>query len=148
MGAFYIPEDAEEQFGERGYFVVRNLISARAVEAVRSELERVIKEKPEGFKLTTDRSDSADLEGDEAVWAVGDRDLHSPVLWEEWLTAENVIAMNRRFLGENVRVQGTRFFTKQARMGESVPWHQDIWLWERDASRGIRPPRGWGGLWS
>ncbi len=34
MGAFYIPEDAEEQFGERGYFVVRNLISARAVEAV------------------------------------------------------------------------------------------------------------------
>lgn len=28
MGAFYIPEDAEAQFEEHGYFVVRNLISA------------------------------------------------------------------------------------------------------------------------
>ena len=139
MDAFFIPEDAEAQFEERGYFVVRNLISTQAVEAVRSELERVIAEKPEGFRLTTDRADDTGVDGDAAVWAVGDRDLHSPVLWEEWLTAENVIAMNRRFLGENVRVQGTRFFTKQARIGESVPWHQDIWLWERDASHGIRP---------
>ena len=40
--------------------------------------------------------------------------------------------VQRRFVGENVRLQGTSFFTKAAGIGEPTPWHQDIWLWARD----------------
>ena len=138
MDKFFIPEDAEEQLEDRGYFVVRNILTDRAVAAVRRELERIIAEKPEGFGLDSSRTDNVDLDGADAVRAVGDRNLHSQVLWEEWLSSENVVALNRRFLGDDVRVQGTRFFTKPARLGEATPWHQDIWLWERDPSRGIR----------
>ena len=42
------------------------------------------------------------------------------------------MALQRRFVGDDVRIQGTRFFTKPARVGEGTPWHQDIWLWARD----------------
>ncbi len=139
MGTFFIPKDAEEQLEDRGFFVIKNLITDRAIEAVRNEIERAVAGEVEWFNPDRRRSDNADLDGGDAVRAVGDPfGCRNRVLWEEWLTAENVVAIIRRFLGENVRVIGSRFFTKPARLGEATPWHQDIWIWERDPSLGTR----------
>ena len=51
MKNFAIPKDAERQFEERGYFVVRQIIDADAVRAVRDELARIIAEDAPGFAL-------------------------------------------------------------------------------------------------
>lgn len=138
MGKFVIPGDAETQFEERGYFVVRNIIDANAVQAVRDEIQRIIDEDAKGFQLDRSRVDGAELRGADAVRAVRDGGFLSEVLWNRWLTSEHVVALQRRFVGDNVRVQGTRFFTKPARVGEGTPWHQDIWLWARDPSSETR----------
>ncbi len=139
MDTFVIPEDAEEQFEDRGFLIVRNLITDRAIEAVRGEIERAVAGEVEWFNPDRRRSDNADLDGEDGVRAVGDPfSCRNHILWEEWLTAENVVAIIRRFVGENVRVMGSRFFTKPARFGEATPWHQDIWIWERDPTLGTR----------
>ncbi|MDP6039605.1 MAG: phytanoyl-CoA dioxygenase family protein, partial [Candidatus Latescibacteria bacterium] len=137
MSKFHIPQDAEEQFDERGYFVVRNIIDADAVLAVRNEVKRII-DVEEGFQLDKKRTDGIDVKGADAVRAVRDRNFLSEVLWRQWFTAEHVIELQQRFVGDNVRVQGTSFFTKPARIGEGAPWHQDIWLWARDPSSRTR----------
>ena len=129
---FAIPKDAEAQFDERGYFVVRQIIDADAAQAVRSEIARIIAEDAAGFQLDRSRVDGAELDGADAVRAVRDGNFLSDVLWNRWLTSERVVALQRRFVGDDVRIQGTRFFTKPARVGEGTPWHQDIWLWARD----------------
>ena len=131
MKNFAIPKDAERQFEKRGYFVVRQIIDADAVRAVRDELARIIAEDAPGFGLDKSRVDGVALDGADAVRAVGDRNFLSDVLWNNWLTAERILVLQRRFLGDDVRIQGTRFFTKPAQVGESTPWHQDIWLWAR-----------------
>ena len=139
MDAFFIPEDAEAQLEERGFFVARNLIGDQAIEAVKNEIERAIAGEVKWFPPDRRRADNADLDGGEGVRAVGDPfGCRNRVLWEEWLTAENVVAIIQRFLGDDVRVMGSRFFTKPARLGEATPWHQDIWIWERDPSLGTR----------
>lgn len=138
MGVFGIPEDAETQFEERGYFVVRNIINADAVRAVRDEIARIIAEDAQGFNLDRSRVDDADFDGADAVRAVADRNFLSEVLWNRWLTADRVLALQRRFVGDDVRIQGTRFFTKPARVGEGTPWHQDLWLWARDPNNRTR----------
>lgn len=139
MKNFTIPNDAERRFEERGYFVVRQIIDADAVRAVRDELARIIAEDAPGFALDRSRVDGVALDGADAVRAVGDRNFLSDVLWNRWLTADRVLALQQRFLGDDVRIQGTRFFTKPAHVGESTPWHQDIWLWARDPQSGTRP---------
>jgi len=49
MDAFFIPEDAEEQLEERGFFVARNLIGDQAIEAVNHP-----RLKPVGLSLPHD----------------------------------------------------------------------------------------------
>ena len=122
MDAFFIPEDAEAQFEERGFFVVRNLITAENIKAVRTEIERAVAGVVKWFPPDRRRADKTDVDGGDGVRAVGDAfGCRNRVFWEEWLTAENVVSVMRRFVGENVRVMGSRFFTKPARLGESTP---------------------------
>ena len=139
MPEFKISEDAETQFEERGYFVVQNIIEPDAVKAVRNEIERIIDEDAEGFQLDRRRVDNAQVDDADAVRAVRDGNFLSRVLWERWLTSKHVVEINRRFVGEHVRVQGARFFTKPARIGEPTPWHQDFWLWAQGPNKITRP---------
>ena len=139
MAEFEIPKDAGAQFEERGYFVVRNIIEPDAVSEVRDEIARIIEENAEGFNLDRKRIDRAQLGGADGVRAVRDGNFLSRILWERWLTSQHVIEINRRFVGDNVRVQGTRFFTKPARVGEPTPWHQDFWLWTQGPNKNTRP---------
>ncbi len=138
MSAYHILKDAEAQFEARGYFVVRSIIDADAVRAVRDEIARIIAENATGFQLDRSRVDGAEFDGADAVRAVRDGNFLSDVLWHRWLTSEHVVALQRRFVGDNVRIQGTRFFTKPARVGEGTPWHQDIWLWAKAPRDGTR----------
>ena len=130
MAECVMPKDAENQFEERGFFVVRNILSEGAVLAVRKEIERII-EVEDGFQLDKNRTDNVQTEGADAVRAVRVRNFLSEVLWKRWFTAPDVVALQKRFVGDNVKVQGTSFFTKPAQIGEGAPWHQDIWLWAR-----------------
>ena len=137
MAGCIIPEDAETQLEEQGYFVVQNILDEDAVRAVRKEIERIIAVE-DGFQLDKNRTDGVQAEGANAVRAVRDRNFLSEVLWNKWFTAEHVVALQKRFAGDNVRVQGTSFFTKPPRIGEGAPWHQDLWLWARQPENPTR----------
>ena len=108
MENFAIPKDAERRFEERGYFVVRQIIDTDAVRAVRDELARIIAEDAPGFALDRSRVDGVALDGADAVRAVGDRNFLSDVLWNRWLTADRVLALQQRFLGDFVVKYGSR----------------------------------------
>jgi len=132
-----IPRDAERLLESQGYFVVENVLDDDAIRSVRKEIERII-EVEDGFQLDTQRSDGTSPGGADAVRAVRDPHFRSMALWDHWFTAENVVAVQRRFVGDNVRIRGTTFFTKPSRIGETTPWHQDIWLWAPDPNDGTR----------
>ena len=133
-----IPDNAEQLLEDRGYFVIRNVLGQEAVQSVRTEVDRIIAVE-DGFQLDRNRVDGTVHGGAAGVRAVRDRFFRSAALWEHWFTAEHVVEVQRRFVGENVRLQGTSFFTKAAGIGEPTPWHQDIWLWARDPVDPTRP---------
>ena len=138
MAECIIPENAEELLEDRGYFVIRNIIDEPTVRAVRQEIERMIAVE-DGFQLDKNRVDGIARAGADGVRAVRDRFFRSAALWDRWYTAEHVVEVHRRFVGENVRLLNTSFFTKAAGIGEPTPWHQDIWLWAREPDDPTRP---------
>jgi ectoine hydroxylase-related dioxygenase (phytanoyl-CoA dioxygenase family) len=142
-----IPGNAEQLLEDHGYFVIHSIIGAPTVRAVRSEVERIIAVE-DGFQLDKSRVDGATHGGAAGVRVVRDRFFRSTALWEHWFTAEHIVEVQRRFVGDNVRLQGTAFFTKAAGIGEPTPWHQDIWLWARDRADPTRPYKmRHGSLW-
>lgn len=133
-----IPDNAERLLEDRGYFVIRNIVDDQAVRAVRKEIERIIAVE-DGFQLDKNRVDGTVREGAAGVRAVRDRFFRSVALWDHWFTARHMVEVHRRFVGENVRLLGTSFFTKAAGIGDPTPWHQDIWLWAREPDDPTRP---------
>ena len=69
-------------------------------------------------------------------------------VWWSPASAKHVVEVHRRFVGENVRLLGTSFFTKVAGIGDPTPWHRDIWLWAREPDDPTRPYKmRHGSLW-
>ena len=137
-----MPVDAEAQYAELGYFVVRQLLPADAVQRVHAEVGRILSGyahgNSDGYVRDYTRSDGrggtpgapGELDGPASVRVVRDPRCQSSVLWRDWLTHPNVSALQRRMLGEDVRVMGTSFFTKApGGLGEATPLHQDLYLW-------------------
>jgi len=140
--AAQVPVDAEAQYAELGYFVVRQLLPADAVQRVHAEVGRILSGyahgNSDGYVRDYTRSDGrggtpgapGELDGPASVRVVRDPRCQSSVLWRDWLTHPNVSALQRRMLGEDVRVMGTSFFTKApGGLGEATPLHQDLYLW-------------------
>ena len=103
-----VPADAEQQFDERGYFIVRRLLDADAVLQVHDEVGRILggyaKGNSDGFTRDLSRTDGRELDGPASVRVVRDPRCQSSVLWDSWLTHPNVNALQRRMLGDDVRV--------------------------------------------
>ena len=134
-----VPEDAETQYAEQGYFVVRQLLPADAVRRVHAEVGRILSGhthgNSDGYIRDYTRTDGrggapgtpGEMSGPDSVRVLRDPRCQSSVLWNDWLTHPNVGALQRRMLGENVRVMGTSFFTKApGGVGEATPLHQDL----------------------
>jgi hypothetical protein len=148
-----VPDDAETQYSEQGYFVVRRLLPADAVRRVRAEVGHILSGhahgNSDGYVRDYTRTDGrggapgtpGELSGPASVRVVRDPRCQSSVLWDNWLTHPNVHALQRRMLGEDVRVMGTSFFTKAADgFGEATPLHQDLFLWSQPGPQASTRP--------
>ena len=55
--------------------------------------------------------------------------VESPLIWHTFHTGEEMLAMARYFLGDDIIVKFNSVFVKPAKTGSATPWHQDNGLW-------------------
>lgn len=128
-------------YAARGYFIERGLISAATVE----RLKRRIAAALEVGSLDDVEFDAARAGGDDPMGLERFRKVSGLCrryreVWEEFVAAPRVIALDRELVGDNVRQWFNAVFTKPAQVGEATPWHQDIGLWtQRPETRHLRP---------
>jgi phytanoyl-CoA hydroxylase len=89
----------------------------------------------ESWRRDKARKDGADIDGAARYRKIGQYARNDPALWDAFLTHESVMAVNRHFLGDDIRLWYDSVFTKPAKVGEETPWHQDIGLWTRHPSQ-------------
>lgn len=121
-----------------GYFIFRNLIPASAVESMHEKLIAMVEaskglgiEKVEKGKYHVDgrRGDGRHVEDASGIRKLSNFMHVERVFWENFCLNENVLTLNRVFLGEDTSVWWDSAFTKAPKIGEPTPWHQDIGLW-------------------
>lgn len=139
----YTPTAAQLRDYERdGYLVARDLVDAASLEIIRDRVGASLDadDSDAPWRRDGSRADGAEIDGRERFRKVGQYARRDPGLWRAFLTHENVLDVNRHFLGNDIRLWFDSVFTKPARVGEETPWHQDIGLWTfHPAQRARRP---------
>jgi len=127
------PLDASqlERYERDGYCIARDFVDRTALGTIRASIGVALgtDDADEPWRRDADRKDGAEVDGVGRYRKVGQYARRDPALWDAFLTHENVIAANRHFLGDDVRLWWDSVFTKPAKVGEETPWHQDIGLW-------------------
>jgi len=125
-----------------GYFIARGLIEPASLVLIREGIGAGldVDDSDAPWRRDGARADGAVIEGRERFRKVGQYARRDPRLWGSFLTHENVIDLNRHFLGDGIRLWFDSVFTKPARIGEATPWHQDIGLWTFHPSAKARAP--------
>jgi ectoine hydroxylase-related dioxygenase (phytanoyl-CoA dioxygenase family) len=125
------------QYEQDGFCVAPGFVDQRSLLAIRASIGAALQQDDaeEPWRRDAARKDGADINGIQRYRKVGQYARHDPALWEAFLTHENVVAVNRQFLGDDVRLWFDSVFTKPAKVGEETPWHQDIGLWTQHAGQ-------------
>ena len=128
----YMPTSEQMRGYERdGYFIARGFVDAPSLDLIREGIGAGLHEDDSDAPWRRDgaRADGAAIQGRERFRKIGQYARRDRGLWGAFLTHENVTAVNRHFLGDDIRLWFDSVFTKPARIGEATPWHQDIGLW-------------------
>ena len=123
-----------QQYEERGYFTVPNVISQQTA----AEMLGVIKNAiltPDTEDIGTD-VDPMDpmLDDTPEARAVRFRKLNkfnqrNPLIWHNAHCGQPVLDIARYFLGDDILLKYDSCFLKPAKSGSATPWHQDNGLW-------------------
>ena len=123
-----------QQYEERGYFTVPNVISRQTA----AEMLGVIKNAiltPDTEDIGTD-ADPMDpmLDDTPEARAVRFRKLNkfnqrNPLIWHNAHCGQPVLDIARYFLGDDILLKYDSCFLKPAKSGSATPWHQDNGLW-------------------
>ena len=123
-----------QQYEERGYFTVPNVISSQTA----AEMLGVIKNAiltPDTEDIGTD-ADPMDpmLDDTPEARAVRFRKLNkfnqrNPLIWHNAHCGQPVLDIARYFLGDDILLKYDSCFLKPAKSGSATPWHQDNGLW-------------------
>ena len=123
-----------EQWEERGYFTVENVVSRQTATEMLGVIKNAIM-MPETGDVSTD-ADPMDPMNDDSpqARAVRFRKLNrfnqrSPLIWHNAHCGEAVLQIARYFLGDDILLKYDSCFLKPARSGSATPWHQDNGLW-------------------
>ncbi len=123
-----------EQWEERGYFTVENVVSRQTATEMLGVIKNAIM-MPETGDVSTD-ADPMDPMNDDTpqARAVRFRKLNrfnqrSPLIWHNAHCGEAVLQIARYFLGDDILLKYDSCFLKPARSGSATPWHQDNGLW-------------------
>ncbi len=123
-----------QQYEERGYFTVPNVVSRQTA----AEMLGVIKNAiltPDTDDIRTD-ADPMDpmLDDTPEARAVRFRKLNrfnqrNPLIWHNAHCGQPVLEVARYFLGDDILLKYDSCFLKPAKSGSATPWHQDNGLW-------------------
>ncbi len=123
-----------QQYEERGYFTVPNVISRQTA----AEMLGVIKNAiltPDTDDIGTD-ADPMDpmLDDTPEARAVRFRKLNkfnqrNPLIWHNAHCGQPVLDIAQYFLGDDILLKYDSCFLKPAKSGSATPWHQDNGLW-------------------
>ena len=117
---------ADVQFyRDQGYLVVPDVLDARALDAMRAEMARIL----EGARAVTAHTDRYDLEpghrpDDPRVRRVKTPHRFYPV-FQQFMRHPRLVAILNDLLGPGVRLHGSKINLKAPRYGSPVEWHQD-----------------------
>lgn len=141
MGYVITPEQWA-QYEADGYFIVKDLVSVDAVAQLGAKIRAALDEgKGDDLNFDNKRSDEQMPMGAAMFRKLARLGRNDPEIWDLFYASTNVLAINRQFLGENVRLWFDSIFTKPAKIGEATPWHQDIGLWTQNPAQKVNKPR-------
>jgi phytanoyl-CoA hydroxylase len=122
-------------YAERGYFVIRGLVTADTIAEIRRRILACVKQGGGASRPDLERAARGQAAGHDPM-----RDLRKlgafgrtdSVAWRGWWANPDVLAVVRPFVGEDVAMKFDSVFLKPARVGGPTPWHQDPGLWRDD----------------
>lgn len=128
-----LSDDQLQQWHDRGYFIVRNVIDRDEAMEIRGVLRNRI--LTPDVETRRDEVDPSDPMGNspEARQArlrkLSNFCISSPLIWHTVHANRRVLDYARAFLGDDLLNKFNACFLKPARTGSATPWHQDNGLW-------------------
>ena len=123
-----------QQWEERGYFVVENVVPRQMAAEMLGVIKNAIM-MPETGDVHTD-ADPMDPMNDDTPDARAARfrklnrfNQRAPLIWHNVHGGAAVLEIARYFLGADILLKYDSCFLKPARSGSATPWHQDNGLW-------------------
>ena len=125
---YALSEEQVRQFKERGYLHKVRLLNERQLDALREQLAEMVDPKHEGreffYEYHSNESESSDQVLFHALGAWRVRPAFHDVLWNP---AFRMAAY--QLLGAGFRLFHDQLFSKPAKHGSVVAWHQDYSYW-------------------
>lgn len=125
-------DEQAEQWQDRGYFIIRNVIPRDVAQQLLGVIKNAILTPEPDAKADEDPMDPM---GDTpSARAARFRKLsrfcsQSPLIWHNVHGGEAMLRVAQHFLGEDIMLKFDSCFLKPARTGSATPWHQDNGLW-------------------
>ena len=130
--AYTVTPAQQARYEADGYFIAHGLLEPERVKYLRKQITDTIARGKSGVNFDNTRMDGKTIEGSGMYRKLALLGRRNPDVWDAYYGHENVIDINRHFLGDEVDLWFDSIFTKPARIGEATPWHQDIGLWTQN----------------
>ncbi len=113
------------EYQDRGFIVIEDIFSADDIKAMNDAMAEMV----ESARGLTDHSDVIDLEPSHTpenprVRRIKDP-FHNHPVFNKMAKRPKLIAALNRFIGQNLRIHGSKINLKSATYGSPVEWHQD-----------------------
>ncbi|XP_022089459.1 uncharacterized protein LOC110978634 [Acanthaster planci] len=122
-GDFEVTEEMQKAFGQEGYLIVRSLVSAEEMDALRSAIDRDGGIRAHAFDLSDGEGRCSKL----SLWNHPGSDVTGMLA-----RCEKVAGTMEKILGGEVYHYHTKLMMKEARTGGSHVWHQDYGYWYKN----------------
>ena len=123
--------EQQRDWNEKGYFIVRDVVSAEAAAEMRGVIKNVILSPEPDARADADPMDPmGDTPGARAArFRKLNNFCHtSPLIWNAVYVGA-MAPLARHYMGPDVLLKFSSVFVKPARTGAATPWHQDNGLW-------------------
>ncbi len=130
--AYTVTSAQQVQYETDGFFIARGLLDSERVKYLRKQITDTIARGQSGINFDHTRMDGKTIRGSGMYRKLALLGRRNPEVWDAYYGHENVMDINRHFLGDEVYLWFDSIFTKPARIGEATPWHQDIGLWTQN----------------
>ena len=117
-----------EQYEEDGYYIARGLLEPDQVALLSREIKDIIASGTDGINFDNTRMDGKTLKGSGTYRKLALLGRRNPLVWDTYYTHPGIIAINRAFLGGEVKLWFDSIFTKPARgRGHALaPGHRPV----------------------